>query len=180
MQTRPPKFWARHTAAVPKGFLRYYVLRLLSEKPMSGSEIMEEIEKQTEGHWKPSPGSIYPLLTWLQDRECVEEVPKQEVGIKRYTLTKQGEAFLGEHSQRGKGSHDTFRFFEPPMWFHFYPEKAQELREATRMLALSVWSFRDRLQKEYSETSVKRATKALEEAARNIDEITNAMKEGES
>lgn len=35
----------RHTAMVPKGFLRFYVLILLREKPMSGSEIMDEIEK---------------------------------------------------------------------------------------------------------------------------------------
>jgi len=35
----------RHTASVPKGFLRHYVLNLLREKPMSGSELMEEIEE---------------------------------------------------------------------------------------------------------------------------------------
>jgi len=44
---------------VPKGFLRYQVLRLLKEKPMSGSEIMSEIEEETDGNWRPSPGSIY-------------------------------------------------------------------------------------------------------------------------
>jgi DNA-binding PadR family transcriptional regulator len=38
-------------AMVPKGFLRYQVLKLLNEKPMSGSELMSEIEKQTEGRW---------------------------------------------------------------------------------------------------------------------------------
>ena len=44
------RHWMRHIAAVPKGFLRYELLRLLSEKPMSGSEIMTEIEKRTDGH----------------------------------------------------------------------------------------------------------------------------------
>jgi len=44
----PPPFqhWMKHTASVPKGFLRYYVLKLLKEKPMSGSEIMVEIERE--------------------------------------------------------------------------------------------------------------------------------------
>jgi len=87
-------------ASVPKGFLRYYVLRLLNEKPMSGSEIMNEIAKRTDGHWKPSPGSIYPLIAWLQDKGYAKEVPEQEAGIKRYTLTDQGKMFLQEHIKR--------------------------------------------------------------------------------
>jgi len=86
----------RHTAAVPKGFLRYYVLKLLNEKPMSGSEMMSEIEKQTNGCWKPSPGSIYPLIAWLQDQGHIKEAPEQEAGIKRYTLTEQGKTFSKE------------------------------------------------------------------------------------
>jgi DNA-binding PadR family transcriptional regulator len=67
----------RHTAAVPKGFLRYELLRLLNEKPMSGSEIMTEIEKSTNGYWKPSPGSTYPLLAWLQDKGHIKDAPEQ-------------------------------------------------------------------------------------------------------
>lgn len=39
--------WLRHTAMVPKGFIRYHVLEALNEKPMSGSEMMEQIEKHT-------------------------------------------------------------------------------------------------------------------------------------
>ncbi|MBS7627233.1 PadR family transcriptional regulator, partial [Candidatus Bathyarchaeota archaeon] len=58
----PLRHWLRHTAMVPKGFLRYKVLKLLKEKPMAGSEIMGVIEEQTGGYWRPSPGSIYPLL----------------------------------------------------------------------------------------------------------------------
>ncbi|RLI42575.1 hypothetical protein DRO59_03770 [Candidatus Bathyarchaeota archaeon] len=60
-QKLPPnsfRHWIRHTASVPKGFLRYYVLKMLKEKPMSGSEIMREIERETGGRWKPSPGSV--------------------------------------------------------------------------------------------------------------------------
>ena len=63
----PFKYWMRYMAAVPKGFLRYQVLELLNEKPLSDSEITNEIEKKTNGCWKPSPGSVYPLLAWLQD-----------------------------------------------------------------------------------------------------------------
>ena len=46
--------WLRHNAMVPKGFLRHQVLAALNEKAMSGSELMEEIQKSTGGNWKPS------------------------------------------------------------------------------------------------------------------------------
>ena len=50
---------AGKTVGVPRGLLRFLVLKMLSEKPMSGTEIAKQIEEQTGGRWKPSPGSIY-------------------------------------------------------------------------------------------------------------------------
>jgi DNA-binding PadR family transcriptional regulator len=35
------------------------------EKPVSGSEIVDKIEEYTD--WRPSPGSIYPLLSHMQE-----------------------------------------------------------------------------------------------------------------
>ena len=67
----------RHTATVPKGFIRFHVLRALNEKPMSGSELMEKIEKHAGGFWKPSPGSIYPLLSSLQEHGYIKELPTE-------------------------------------------------------------------------------------------------------
>jgi DNA-binding PadR family transcriptional regulator len=81
--------WMRHTAMVPKGFIRYHVLEALNEKPMSGSELMDQIEKHTGGTWKPSPGSIYPLLSYLQDNGYIKELPTDN-GLKRYELTLTG------------------------------------------------------------------------------------------
>jgi DNA-binding PadR family transcriptional regulator len=163
-------------AAVPKGFLKFYVLRLLNKKPMSGSEITQEIEKQTEGCWRPSPGSIYPLLAWLRDGGYIKEALEQEVGMKRYTLTRQGQAFFEEHLKRRREFPERSRFFVPLLWFQFYPEKAQELREATRRLALAVWNLGDRLQREYSETGANEAKEVLEGAAQKIEDITKKFK----
>ena len=47
---------------VPRGLLRFYILRLLTKKPMKGYEVIKEIEDRTDGVWKPGPGSIYPML----------------------------------------------------------------------------------------------------------------------
>ncbi|MBC7092384.1 MAG: PadR family transcriptional regulator, partial [Nitrososphaeria archaeon] len=58
------------------------------------SEIMDTIEKETKGLWRPSPGSVYPLLAWLVDKGFIKEVQKGVDGMKRYTLTEEGKTFL--------------------------------------------------------------------------------------
>ena len=88
----PMPFWMRHTASVPKGFVRYRVLQLLAERAMSGSEIIEVIDKETSGQWKPSPGSIYPLLTWLKENGHIEDVKSDNPHLKRYQITESGKA----------------------------------------------------------------------------------------
>jgi len=170
-------------AMVPKGFLRYQVLKLLDEKPMSGSEIISEVERQTEGRWKPSPGSIYPLLAWLQDKGYIKEAAEHETGIKRYELTDQGKSFLQEHVKKREEMRKRFEHVGPgpglmgPMWFEFYPEKAKELKRATRDLAIAVWNLRDGLRREYSDEVAEEAQKVLEQAAKKIEDITKKLRE---
>ena len=94
-QTHPMRRWLQHTAAVPKGFLRYRVMQLLKERPMSGSELTSEVEKETGGRWKPKPGSMYPLLKHLLEDGLTTELPV-EGGIKRYELTEEGKIFFEE------------------------------------------------------------------------------------
>lgn len=168
---------------VPKGFLRFYVLKLLSGKPMSGSEIIQEIENISGGHWGPSPGSIYPSMSWLQDEGCIKEVPPEEAGMKRYTLTDQGKNFLDEHMQRKEEIRKHFRFFGPPlfgpslpMFLDFFWNKldqkgAREMKEASRELIKAIWNFRENLQENYSEDLMNEAKAALEEAANKIEDI---------
>lgn len=168
-------------AAVPKGFLRYNVLRLLNEKPMSGSEIMNELEKRTHGHWKPSPGSIYPLLSWLQDKGYSKEIPEQQPGIKRYVLTDHGKAILEEHIKRRQELHERPGFFLPPFigphLFNHYPEKTSKFVEAGKKLVTSSWTLLENLRKKYSEDAVAEATQILEQAAKKIEEIVTKLKE---
>ncbi len=179
--THPFGRWMRHMASVPKGFLRYHVLRLLNEKPMSGSEIMNDIEERTDGHWKPSPGSIYPLLAWLQDKGYAKEAPEQETGIKRYTLTDQGKAFLQEHLKRKEELRKRFGFFRPPFpgfpWFNSYPKKTRELAEAGKKLATAGWNLLDSLREKYSEEVATEAKEVIEQAAEKLNEIAKKIKE---
>lgn len=51
---------------IRKGFLKMIVLKIISERPIHGYDIINEIESKTMGHWVPSPGSIYPALDFLE------------------------------------------------------------------------------------------------------------------
>ncbi len=42
--------------------LRHWVILILRRQPRNGAEIMDDMEFMTHGWWRPSPGSVYPLL----------------------------------------------------------------------------------------------------------------------
>jgi DNA-binding PadR family transcriptional regulator len=44
---------------------------LLAEGPLNGYQIMQEIERRSNGVWRPSPGSVYPALAQLEDEDLV-------------------------------------------------------------------------------------------------------------
>lgn len=68
-----------------KGGLRIWVLSLLQQAPSNGAEIMDRIEGASQGWWRPSPGSVYPLLDQLQQDGSIQ---KREDG--KYELTETG------------------------------------------------------------------------------------------
>ncbi|HWJ62862.1 MAG TPA: PadR family transcriptional regulator [Acidimicrobiales bacterium] len=71
-----------------RGDVRAAILALLTEKPMHGYEMIQELDERTSGAWKPSPGSVYPTLTMLEDEGLVTAVESD--GKRRYTLTDAG------------------------------------------------------------------------------------------
>ncbi len=77
----------RHTG-IPKGFLWHITLQLLRRESLSGSEIMKQFLEYTD--YKPSPGSVYPLLSQLQKKGLIEEVKDEDPSLKRYRLTEFG------------------------------------------------------------------------------------------
>jgi len=170
----------RHTAIVPKGFIRYQVLELLSEKPMSGSEMMNEIGKKTNGRWKPSPGSIYPLLSWLQDNNYVKELPAEQNGMKRYTLTDKGKALLEEQRKIKMKFRKEARFIPPPflggLWFRIPPEKVVELGESMRRLMAAFFELGSTLEEKFSEQAIEDVQKILNETAEKLEGLNKKLK----
>lgn len=66
---------------------------MIAEQPRHGYELMKAIEQRMGGSYSPSPGVIYPTLSWLEDMGYTA-VDTGDAGRKRYRITAEGEAFL--------------------------------------------------------------------------------------
>jgi DNA-binding PadR family transcriptional regulator len=85
----------RERIGVPKGLLHHITLDIINREPMSGSELMDEIEYYTD--WRPSPGSIYPVLSKLEKEGLIEIVESEDLSLKRYALTPTGRTVVEDH-----------------------------------------------------------------------------------
>src|SRR5262245_56168580 len=77
-----------------QGDLRLIALALIAEQPRHGYEIIKLLEEKTAGWYSPSPGIVYPTLTFLEEAGYVTA---QTQGAKKlYTITAEGQAHLEE------------------------------------------------------------------------------------
>lgn len=81
---------------VRRGFLKSYILKLLGEGEKSGYDLMQIISQET-GFWKPSAGSMYPLLQSLEEAKLIDF--RTEDRKKMYFLTDKGRLALAEVTQ---------------------------------------------------------------------------------
>ena len=75
-----------------RGMLAFYILWLLSKRPMNGQEISEELGKRRGT--KPTSGTLYPALKELRAKGLVEMEKKGRMTI--YTLSQKGVEGLEE------------------------------------------------------------------------------------
>ena len=74
------------------GELRLLIVAMIGEEPRHGYELMRAIEERMGGSYTPSPGVIYPTLSWLEDSGFARV--DEAGGRKSYTLTDAGKSFL--------------------------------------------------------------------------------------
>ena len=75
------------------GDLRLVLLALIESKPRHGYELIKELEQKFGGGYAPSPGSVYPTLTLLEELGHIGSVISE--GTKRlFEITKQGAGYL--------------------------------------------------------------------------------------
>lgn len=70
------------------GDLRLILLALLADRPWHGYELIKTLEERSGGFYSPSPGMVYPALTYLE--EVGHASVTQEGSRKLYTITDAG------------------------------------------------------------------------------------------
>jgi DNA-binding PadR family transcriptional regulator len=87
---------ARGARMFDAGALRLMVLGLIAEEPRHGYDIIKALTARFQGSYRPSPGSIYPILTALEQAGFV--TVKSWGPKKKFTIAPSGEDYLA--SQR--------------------------------------------------------------------------------
>jgi DNA-binding PadR family transcriptional regulator len=78
--------------------LQLLLLSLLSEQPSHGYELIKGLEERSHGAYSPSPGMVYPALTYLEELGHVNV--QAEGNRKRYSLSESGRNFLESERER--------------------------------------------------------------------------------
>jgi PadR family transcriptional regulator PadR len=162
----------RPLVGVPRGILYYIVLSALHYRPISGSEIIEEIEEVTG--WRPSSGSIYPLLAKLRREGSIEQVESDKPGLKYFTLTAKGREELEDHKKRGDIFRDRYRSIRR-IYLKLIKEMDEDLYNASLRL-FNVIEEADAALKEKRETSEK-VQSILNKTAEEIEKIKKEVED---
>jgi DNA-binding PadR family transcriptional regulator len=128
---------------------------LLAEEPRNGYQLMQEIEERSDGRWRPSPGSVYPSLSQLEDEGLIRSTELD--GGKAFEITDVGRAHLAE---RG----DAPAPWDPSDGDDDRPAK---LRDLIRGIAIAF----SQVVQAGDEAQVEKATKILTDARRDLYRI---------
>jgi len=78
-----------------RGDVRAAILVLLDEEPRNGYQLMQELERRSQGAWRPSSGSVYPTLSQLEDEGLVAATKDESNRV--YRLTERGKSYVAKH-----------------------------------------------------------------------------------
>ena len=144
-----------------RGDLRAALLLLIADEPRNGYQLMQAIEELSGGRWRPSPGSIYPTLSQLEDE-----------GFIRATETEGGKVF--ELTQAGRRQLEKRQDHDPPWTQSDEPEAITYLRSQLKQLHVAAMQVAHAGE----EDQIGRAAGALAEARRSIYRILAEESDG--
>ena len=153
----------RRGARVERGDTRYLILDTLAEKGRHGYEIMQSIQENTGGLYRPSPGTVYPTLQMLEDFDLLSS--QEEGNRKIYELTETGREELEEqrpllediYEDLGQG-----QFLEQN---EFFEEIHDQIMKMFKLISRSF--HRGRL----DPTKMDKIHKIIQESVQRVDEI---------
>jgi DNA-binding PadR family transcriptional regulator len=165
------------------GDLRLVALYLIEQQPRHGYDLIKAIEQRSHGFYSPSPGIVYPALTFLEEAGYVTSVA--DGNKKSYSITEEGRAHLADNrpaieatleflSKAGEGM-SQFRDFSRTSWPFSQQRQEQdrdiadvlpEINEARR-------AFKDALRESLGkgEPAQRRAAEILRRAAEDLRAI---------
>ena len=142
------------------GDLRLMLLALIAEKPRHGYELIKEIEQKFGGAYSPSPGSIYPTLTLLEELDHVR-ASATDGARKLFEITDQGRAFLSENQATLDGVLARMTLAARHMSGRAWPESVHQAMHTLKHALLLRPG-------EWSEAEAERVRKILENAVEAI------------
>ena len=146
------------------GGLRLVLLKLISEKPSHGYELIKAVEDLFDGY-SPSPGVIYPTLSWLEDEGFIT-ITAGEDGRKQAAITAAGSEFLAQKADavaalftaagEGEGGDN--------------PRRHQVFRALKNLgMVVGLRMRRERLSREEAQALADTVTDMIDEIARKIE-----------
>ena len=115
--------------------------------------------------WKPSPGSIYPLLSNLQEEGLIEPAEDSDPTLKRFFLTKKGEIEIEIHRNHDQEIRNRSKNIRKIYW--------QLLRGMSEILYESYVTLQDQIEKTYSSSEDMEGLKTI------LDEATSKLRKME-
>ena len=146
------------------GELRLVLLKLISEQPRHGYDLIRAVEELTGGEYAPSPGVVYPTLTMLQEMGLIEEAPG-EGARKPFQITEAGTAHLEENKEEAEELIARLKRLSPS----HYPEGGSPVWRAMRNLGVAI---RHRVARgEITEETVHEVAGLIDELAQKIERL---------
>jgi DNA-binding PadR family transcriptional regulator len=140
-----------------RGDIRTAALLLLAEEPRNGYQIMQEVEERSDGWWRPSPGSVYPALSQLEDEGLIRT--EERDGRKLFAITDAGREVLKE---RGEDA--------PAPWEQRSGEVGQGAVALGRQMREVASAFMQ-VMRTGGETQIERASEVLDRTRRDLYRI---------
>lgn len=146
------------------GELRLLLLRLISDEPRHGYDLIRAIEELTGGSYVPSPGVIYPTLTLLEEMGLIAQTPG-EGARKPFEITDAGRAHLDENAEQAEELIRRLKSLSPV----HHQEGASPVWRAMRNLAMAI---RNRLHHgELSQDTAHELAALIDEFAQRIERL---------
>jgi len=127
-------FWAGGRK-LASGDLQLVLLTLLAERPSHGYELIKALEERSGGFYSPSPGMVYPALTWLEEVGYASVTA--EGAKKLYNITDAGRAYLKDNQDAAQAMLSQLQFIARKMgrmreFFGGYEEEDSQELDAAR------------------------------------------------